>query len=275
MWSNSPIIINRKSHDQPTLIPKPFCNILGGIQPELLNDLIQDSKNDGFLDRFLFVYPNSKQAKWSEIEISEEVVKGYEQIIESLHFDPYKENEPKIVKFYDLAKTYFIKWYDDLMTQTQSPYFPTHLQGYYSKIPGICLRIILILHTVRWICKETDNELLVDETTVINATYIINNYFIPHGKKVFNFVYGDKQTKLIHKCIDNIKRKGEKVDGGLLISLRALHQAKICGNNPKSSDIFHLAKLMENEGIGEIITKQNQSINNKRSYFFLLFNTDK
>lgn len=272
MWSNSPIIINRKNKNEPTMIAKPFCSILGGIQPDVVSDLIQDSKNDGFMDRFLFVFPNSEQAKWDEVDLSECVVTKYERIVETLHFDDYKENEPKIVKFDDVAKQIFIQWYDNLIDEIKSPYFPTHLQGYFSKMPGMCLRIILNLHTVRWICKETNNELLVDETTVIAATYLVNDYFIPHGKKVFNFVYGDRQTKLMFKCIDYIKRKGKKTDGGFLIPLRALHQAKICGSNTKSKDIFYLTKLMQNERLGEIISKQ--SINNKQSHTFFLYDKD-
>ncbi|TJZ40064.1 DUF3987 domain-containing protein [Priestia megaterium] len=269
MWSNSPIIINRKTKDEPTVILKPHCNILGGIQPDVLIDLIQDGKNDGLPDRFLFTFPNSVHAKWDEVELSESVMENYSQIIEALHFDQYKENEPKIIKFSDAAKKNFINWYDDLIDQIRCPYLPTHLQGYLSKMPGMCLRIILTLHTVKWICKETDSELLVDETTVTATTYLVNDYLIPHGKKVFNFVYGDKQTKLLLKCMDYIKRKGKKVDGGLFITLRALHQAKICGSNTKSGDIFHLAKLMQNERLGEIITRQ--SSNNKKSHSFLLY----
>ena len=49
------IVCNRKGAD-PIIINDPFVSIMGGIQPDVLGDVIDDAREDGFSARLLFAY---------------------------------------------------------------------------------------------------------------------------------------------------------------------------------------------------------------------------
>ena len=60
-WSNSPVSVDRKNLEEPIFLARPFVGVVGPIQPGVLPELIanrQGREGDGFLDRFLFSYPN-------------------------------------------------------------------------------------------------------------------------------------------------------------------------------------------------------------------------
>jgi hypothetical protein len=76
-WSNSPVSVDRKNLDEPIFLARPFVGVVGSIQPGVLPELIanrQGREGDGFLDRFLFSYPEQLLSRWSDAEISPEAI---------------------------------------------------------------------------------------------------------------------------------------------------------------------------------------------------------
>jgi hypothetical protein len=80
LWGGETITIDRKSdrslHGAPLYVTEPFTAIVGGIQPDVLPRLRGEPTrglpppDDGFLDRFLFVYPKPLPAvgeEWREV----------------------------------------------------------------------------------------------------------------------------------------------------------------------------------------------------------------
>lgn len=62
IWSGTPVVLVRKTTASGR-IDSPHISIIGGIQPEILPKLAGKSRvYDGFLDRFLFCYPNQCNA---------------------------------------------------------------------------------------------------------------------------------------------------------------------------------------------------------------------
>lgn len=69
IWNGSAISVARKGSGM-TRIDTPHISILGGIQPEILPKLAEKSRiSDGFLDRFLFCYPESCIAQPDSMEV--------------------------------------------------------------------------------------------------------------------------------------------------------------------------------------------------------------
>ena len=53
IWSGVQIVNNRVSLSEPIIIDGPFVCVTGGIQPDALDDFIDDSREDGFSARLL------------------------------------------------------------------------------------------------------------------------------------------------------------------------------------------------------------------------------
>jgi hypothetical protein len=75
-WSGTAIRIDRKTPPgkKSLSIPRPFLAVIGGITPEMLPELADEyGRQDGFLDRILFTFPDTgPPAPWSEAVISDE-----------------------------------------------------------------------------------------------------------------------------------------------------------------------------------------------------------
>ena len=57
-WSGQAAIVDRKSQSEPVIVPRPFLNVLGGIQPDMLSVLMDEyGRADGFMDRIVFSFP--------------------------------------------------------------------------------------------------------------------------------------------------------------------------------------------------------------------------
>ena len=64
-WSCADTIINRKSEEEPQYLYRPFVNVLGCIQPDVLEELSQN-KDNGFIDRILFVMPEPIELNYTD-----------------------------------------------------------------------------------------------------------------------------------------------------------------------------------------------------------------
>lgn len=82
-WSNRPTTVDRKGSDEPVVVPHPYLTLQGGIQPAVLNE-IADGRDDGFLDRFLFAYPEPHQGGYSDDCVSAAAQSAYEDLIGKL-----------------------------------------------------------------------------------------------------------------------------------------------------------------------------------------------
>lgn len=69
-WSCADTIINRKSEEEPQYLYRPFVNVLGCIQPDVLEELSKN-KDNGFIDRILFVMPEPIELNYTDKEVDE------------------------------------------------------------------------------------------------------------------------------------------------------------------------------------------------------------
>jgi len=70
----------------PIRVEKPNVNILGGMQPKVLKDMASNNReDDGFLARFLFVYPKDLKPKlFTGKQIDESHYQSYSKLIQDL-----------------------------------------------------------------------------------------------------------------------------------------------------------------------------------------------
>jgi hypothetical protein len=77
------VVCDRVGRTDPIIIDEPFSAVTGGIQPDCLGDLIDDSREDGGAARVLVSFPDKiENVAWTEDAIEE--TEAYNSLCKSL-----------------------------------------------------------------------------------------------------------------------------------------------------------------------------------------------
>src|SRR5690606_13971008 len=89
LCNGNELTVDRVTND-PLRIARTNVNILGGMQPEIVTQLANNNRGeDGFLDRFLFVYPeNLEPHLFTGMDIPEAHKENYQRLINNLLESP-------------------------------------------------------------------------------------------------------------------------------------------------------------------------------------------
>jgi hypothetical protein len=115
-WSSEMIVKNRKNESNPTIVNNPFLSICGSIQPEVVTTQ-NKGKDNGFVDRFLFSFPESIPAKHTDEEVPTELLMYYSDLMVNL-FIKYSEiseqnkKHPIDLELSNDAKKVLKKWHE-------------------------------------------------------------------------------------------------------------------------------------------------------------------
>ncbi|MFY0674505.1 MAG: DUF3987 domain-containing protein [Bacteroidia bacterium] len=162
IWSGKPIRINRKT-SEPTFIKLPFVSVGGTIQPGVLNQLAEKRTENGFLDRLLFVVPDSlKKECWSETELSPLISGNWETIITNLLKLTLVESDmdqlqPVTIKFTLEAKQLLFQWQSEL-TDVINRSENEVISGICAKLEVYAIRLALCLEMMRYACGESKKQ---------------------------------------------------------------------------------------------------------------------
>jgi hypothetical protein len=189
-WSGKPIRINRKTSDT-FFIPRPFISVIGTIQPAVLSKLMKDRVENGFIDRLLFVFPESLQKEyWSEEELSPEIPRIWEGIIKSLLGLPliYGEDQdvtPVIMPFDVEAKLRLRVWQrkiTDLSNHSSDQVIP----GIYAKMEQYASRFALCLELLRNVTGQGASDVIALES--VEGAIKLAEYFTETALKVHTLI---------------------------------------------------------------------------------------
>lgn len=269
-WSGSPIKVDRKGSDNPISIENPFLAVLGSIQPDLLEELVDDKgRKDGFVDRILFSIPEADPAPpFTQQEVSPEVRAGWRSVVYRLRSYAATEETtvipgnpptemvkqvPKVLHFTMEAKAKFETWNESHRQEVRQEDFPRQLQGPWSKLRGYIIRFILILHMLRCAEDETDSlsQEFVDEEDVTRAILLIN-YYKNHAQGVYKSMVKDSQGELIDDFIKWVKVRGNKV------TLREVYRSSRWGVRTKS-EAKKFLQAVEDRGLGNFGSEKNKN----------------
>lgn len=146
LWSGEPLLIQRieRGNDK---IEKPFCSVVGGIQPGVMSLLSSnENEHNGFFHRFLFVYPEvKKKQNWEQIKIPYEIINGYRNFIIGM-LNMRKE----VIYHYhmsDAADNLFEVWYNNKNIKYDTSN-NDHNKGIIAKYQDYCLRFALIIQVM-------------------------------------------------------------------------------------------------------------------------------
>ena len=179
IFDNTTITVNRKSEDVMFIV-EPLLNIFGGIQPDVIPSVLgsRNFRNNGFLQRFLFCYPDEQLAAYySDSTVPKEIECMWLNFITSLIEKREREKEI-VLTFSPEAKSLYKAYYNmmvDKINQAEG-----YMSAVYSK---------LLIHVQRWalntsIIRDEDKQ---SQISFISMDYTIRcmDYFERCAQKVY------------------------------------------------------------------------------------------
>ncbi len=171
MWSHKPTLVDRMNAPVPLFVRMPFVAIVGGIQPRVLSEFAAGgSEEDGFLDRFLFAFPETGAFPWSAAEVSEQAEAAYSGLIEwilsqPLTLDPETgEPRPHLLDLEPSARAVWIARYNAHQDEIAAADFNPALRGQWKKLDAYAARLALVVHLCRLGLADTGSVPLEAES---------------------------------------------------------------------------------------------------------------
>jgi hypothetical protein len=162
----------------PIRVERPNVNILGGMQPKVLKDMAANNReDDGFLARFLFVYPeNLKPNIFTGKQIDDSQYKNYNKLIQDLFTIP-----DKTLKTTGSQIEIYKEWQSEKVKECHQDDLETLIQ---SKLETYVWRLALILEMIEQTSKESFSDELSDSS--LNNAIILVEYFRNNALRVYN-----------------------------------------------------------------------------------------
>ncbi len=179
LWSGGAIKVNRRhaQEDGPAYIPDPVICVVGGIQPDMLPELAEEAgRQDGFLDRILWSYPDAQPLKWTEATLDPKITNAVRKVFRKLRRD---EPATHPVTLTSVAKETYVAWHNENAEAVGRTY--GLVQGVYAKLPTQLARLCLVLHCLAY--PDNPPATLVSAETMGDAIELVE-YFRAHAHRV-------------------------------------------------------------------------------------------
>jgi hypothetical protein len=248
-WNCQPIVIHRVKNagGQRLLdtleVPLPFVAVLGGIPPDSLGELSDErNRQDGFVHRWLFSWPESVPPACTDVGLPEEIRKAYEELVgKLLHLPAQLVDAP--LHFTPFGQTLWFCHADSHTLEMNELAFPDNLRGPWRKLLSYAARFCIILQLSRYVCGEADSE-LVDETSVEGAWTLVR-YFKEHLGKVYRRLKKEPPNEKTIGLLEWITAQGGQA------SIRQVLSAKVAGCRTKG-DVLAIFERLQRGRVGFI-----------------------
>lgn len=146
LWSGSSIL-NQRITSGVKKVQDPFCSIVGGIQPGVLESMSKDDKqHNGFYHRFLFVYPQQQpKEEWRQINIPLNVLNAYRDMFIMLISQRCRDRS--VYTLSPKANLLYKEWFDNKNIKYNKAQ-TDNIKGIVAKYQEYCLRFSLLIQVV-------------------------------------------------------------------------------------------------------------------------------
>lgn len=201
-FGGRPYISDRvKYSGSPKIIPHLTLSVLGTTQPDKVSSIILKGDDDGLASRFLYVWP--ERAPLTRPKLSADNEWAF-ITLHHLHELQMGEDEngnpcPVVRMLTDEAAAEFETWWTahgDAIEQESGL-----LAGHMGKMPGVVLRLALILELLWWSASNGNPEPeRISRKAVLAAITLAVDYFIPMARRVFGDA-GLPQEQRLATCL--------------------------------------------------------------------------
>ena len=232
-FSGKPLDISRCSMPIPIHIEHPFINIVGTMQTSRIHELIEKGyKDNGLLDRIIFVYQSSQKISEWKIEDNfnhksfDKYSDTWNTIIRRIMDIPFNTDEndeieiSNVLHFSSEAMIYFTNWRNKSIEEINKIKNDELIDSRIMKVPMIAARIALTLQILRWACGEADkNEVDIVST---KSAIRLSEYFERCYSKINEYLLEesiDPQKKELLDCLNNVFTTKEAIQAGKEVGL--------------------------------------------------------
>jgi hypothetical protein len=249
-FSGKPLDISRCSMPIPIHIEYPFINIVGTMQTTRMHELIEKGyKENGLLDRIIFVYPSSQEiADWQSDEDSsfDKYSTMWESIIDKVISLPFVENgddrnTQTILDFSSEAKVYFTNWRNNAIRAINQIQDDGLVDSRVIKAPMITARLALVLQIFRWACGEVHKDFVDIDST--KSAIALSEYF--------ESCYSDIQKYMLQESIEPQKKELLDCLSATFTTSDAIQAGKEVGLSERSV-MYSLVSLATNKIIKKV-----------------------
>ncbi len=207
------IIVDRKSGNETTFVPRAAVNVIGGIQPGRFRQVIgTEHRESGLLARFLLCYPPHKTKRWTDEGIPEEVEQNLSDLIEYLHQLDFQSDDegkqtPICIGMTGKAKDIWVDYYNQHAIEQSN--LQGDLRAAWSKLEEYPARLALVLHYINRVdpFTEPDDSTPIDELMMQNAIDL-TNWFKHETRRVYAMLGESKEEHESRQLIEWIQSKG-------------------------------------------------------------------
>jgi len=246
IFSSDLILVDRKTGDRQTIsIPHPIVSVTGGTQPGTLQRVFGiEHSESGFLARLLVTWPDRLEKKWSDKEVSAELINAYSDLIHGLFelkptLDEDEQPIPNVLPLTFVAKKEWIAFVNKHGREQ------VHLVGdeaaAWSKLEAYAARFALIIHCVRIVLDDPTlkSKRAVDRLS-IRSGIILARWFGHEVLRVYTMLRETDADRELRQFAEKLKLRGEKITAAEL--------SEIDRRFPTSSDAeVMLQKLVTHE----------------------------
>ncbi|WP_337177679.1 DUF3987 domain-containing protein [Paludisphaera sp.] len=195
IWSGDAVQRDRvlQESDDSIDIPFPMMSIMGGTQPDMLDEMV-DAKGraDGFVDRFLFSFPDPVPwSRWSKRGVPEDVEAEWKDVIGRLFARPmnFKDGRdvPHVAFFSSSGEEAWERLHNAHVAEVMSPGFQPSMVGPWAKFKEYAGRLALVLALLEHAADPAADPMVVpdvDERHVESAWKLVG-YFKGNARRVF------------------------------------------------------------------------------------------
>lgn len=248
-WSGQSVNVNRMTR-AGSFVQSPHIPVLGGIQPNVLNNLYtDDNKDNGFIDRMLLSFPDAEIEKYNENEMSYEAISWYSDKIISfydtirnayINVNDEGEIQPTVIKFSTEAKEEWKRIFNKITDTQNSENENEYMKSMYPKQKSYIPRFALMIHVFTTIFDVQSED--ISKESMLKAEKL-SDYFVSMAKKIkINSI----ETKGIRDIINDKANKDnfEKV--------KALYKNDEDFNRTEVSEILNLSRRTIQRNIDKI-----------------------
>lgn len=247
-WSGKSVSLNRLTR-KGSFVEKPFIPVLGGIQPNILNSFYtEENKDNGFMDRMLLSFPDSKIELYNENELEYELLEWYKDnmicfydtIKSVIQRDKEGNIESLTAKFNEEAKIEWKRIFNEISNFQNDENENEYLKSMYPKQKSYIPRFALVIHAFNEFFSTGGNTLLITKDSVLKAEKL-SKYFIATAKKV----------KVNSVEVSNIKSttKGGKNN---LEKLKLIYEENPDFNRSQTAEILGISRQQVNRLLKQI-----------------------
>lgn len=224
MFDGDEIKKNRVSKE-PLLIPDTCVNIIGTIQPGVLDKIPRDN---GLMQRFLFTNADTKIKRFSSCEIDKNIINSYFTMMKAVR-DTIKKTEEKIIYILSPnARDEFIKIDNYLCDIQDSKDTDSFTSQYAEKLKTYLPRFCLFIEIINSIEKDVTYSIISDES--VKKAFLLIKYFLNSARFLFHEQGENAEAKEITKSITG-KSIEEKI---LILAEKGISKRKIAEQVGKS-----------------------------------------